>query len=91
MRGLHGLLMSHLKKGVRLMMVGTQGDVRAAADGLSNAIDQPLTRHAIDVYYPSAEHPPFRFGRRTVMLLGTGQVHYQVYPLLLLGRGECGG
>lgn len=78
MRGLHSLIMAHISKGVKVLLCGTAGEVRAAAEQIATGVDAPVTKFKMDAFFPSEEHRPYRFGRREYMIMGLRQPSYQV-------------
>ena len=78
MKGLHALVMNHVARGVRVLLAGTVGQVRAADDGISASVDTQLVKHSMDLFVPSNEFPPYKFARKSIMILGQGQITYQV-------------
>jgi hypothetical protein len=82
--GLHAMIMAPIARGARVALVGTPGQAKAAVESIKAAVDTEVKQYPIDLYYPSSETPPYRYGRRLLVILGQGAVTYQVsLPIVL--------
>ena len=89
--GLHAMVSAQVAKGVKVLLVGSSGQVRAAAEQLQNDADSELTKNTIDLFTPDPSAAPYRFSRKTMMIVGIGPQEFQVlHPLPAAGEEREG-